>query len=253
MNDIEKLQNLIEKGHQVLSTHRPNPPGVIGFSTLDSQAFTAWQTQCLSFLESRLSPNSPYVRTFSEKIKKGYQGTVKSSIGILQSVMEDLSSEDVTNIQEKEYNPIDPIKNICDRFHLIARQLRSRHEDRETLDIRDEYDVQDLFHSLLHLYFEDIRPEEYTPSYAGKASRMDFLPKQEQIVVEIKKARKGLGAKELGSQLIEDIARYKVHPDCDGLICFTYDPEGRIANPRGIEGDLSRTENGFSVEVLIRP
>jgi len=167
--------------------------------------------------------------------------------------MEDLSIEDVKNIEEKQYNPIGPIINICDRFHLVARQLRSRHDERPTLDIQDEYDVQDLFHSILHLHFNDIRPEEYTPSYAGKSSRMDFLLKQEQIVIEIKKARSGLGAKELGTQLIEDIARYKAHPNCDILICFAYDPDGRIANPRGIEGDLSRTENGFSVEVLIRP
>lgn len=82
---------------------------------------------------------------------------------------------------------------------------------------------------------------------------MDFLLKQEQTVIEIKKARKGLGAKELGSQLIEDIERYKAHPNCDILICFAYDPDGRIANPRGIESDLNRTENGLAVEVLIRP
>ncbi len=58
--------------------------------------------------------------------------------------MEDLSTEDVSDIQEKEYNPIDPINNICERFHLVARQLRSRHEDRDTLDIQDEYDIQEL-------------------------------------------------------------------------------------------------------------
>ena len=253
MSDIEKLQMLIEKGQQLLNTHKPNRPGVIGLPTLDTQAFTAWQTQCLNFLETKLPPNSPYVRNFAEKIKHGHQGTVKSGIGILQSVLEDLSTEDVSDIQEKEYNPLDPIKNICERFHLVARQLRSRHEDRDTLDIQDEYDIQDLFHSLLHLYFDDIRPEEWTPSYAGKSSRMDFLLKQEQTVIEIKKARKGLGAKELGSQLIEDIERYKAHPNCDILICFAYDPDGIIANPRGLESDLNRTENGLAVEGLIRP
>ena len=129
---------------------------------------------------------------------------------------------------EPGYNSVQMIENICERFHIIARQLRSRYEDRPTIDVQDEYDVQDLTHSLLHLYFNDIRPEEWTPSYAGKSSRMDFLLKQEQIVIEIKKARKGLGAKELGAQLIEDIARYENHPDCDTLVCFVYDPDGRL-------------------------
>jgi len=253
LKDIEKLEKLIEKGNEVLRTHRPNPPNVIGFPTLDSKAFSAWQTQCLNFLENRLPPNSPYVRAFKKKIQKGYQGTVKAGIGILEAVKEDLESEDIYQNEEKSFNPIEYIQNICDRFHFVVRQLRSRHDSRETLDVQDEYDVQDLFHALLHLFFEDIREEEWTPSYAGKSSRMDFLLKQEQIVIEIKKTRKGLGAKELGSQLIEDIERYQAHPDCDALICFVYDPEGRIANPRGIENDLNRSLDNFTVKVIIRP
>jgi len=252
MDDFEKIQRLIEKGHGVLRTHKPNPPGVIGFPTLDSGAFSAWQSQCLSFLEAKLPSNSPYVRAFQEKVKRGHTGQVKSGIGILESFNEDLESGAMVS-DETSYDPMGPISNLCERFHLVARQLRDRHDGRETLDVQDEYDVQDLLHALLHLYFDDIRPEEWTPSYAGKTSRMDFLLKQEQIVIEIKKTRKGLNAKELGSQLIEDIGRYQAHPDCDSLICFVYDPDGRISNPRGIENDLRRSEGDLRVEVLIKP
>jgi hypothetical protein len=77
--------------------------------------------------------------------------------------------------------------------------------------------------------------------------------KQESIVVEIKMTRNGLGSKELSTQLIEDIERYKVHPDCQTLICFVYDPTGLIPNPRGIEADLNRDADPFPVRVLIRP
>lgn len=45
------------------------------------------------------------------------------------------------------------------------------------LFLEDEYDVQDLPHALLLLYFDDVRAEEWTPSYAGKSARMDFLLK----------------------------------------------------------------------------
>ena len=55
------------------------------------------------------------------------------------------------------------------------------------------------------LHFDDIRPEEWTPSYAGSSARMDFLLKKEQIVLEIKKTRKGLVAKEAGEQLIVEL------------------------------------------------
>ena len=150
-------------------------------------------------------------------------------------------------------NSLVAIERICNRFHLVARQLRSRHDNRDTINVEDEYDVQDLFHALLTLEFDDIRPEEWTPSYAGSASRTDFLLKQEQIVVEIKKTRKDLGAKQVGEQLIIDIKRYKSHPDCKALICFVYDPEGRIANPRGIENDLNGEHEGVDVKVIIAP
>ena len=113
--------------------------------------------------------------------------------------------------------------------------------------------MQDLLHALLRLNFDDIRPEEWTPSYAGKSARMDFLLKAEQVVVETKKTRKGLDAKELGDQLIIDIQRYQSHPDCKTLFCFVYDPEARIANPVGIENDLSKTYNGLDVIVQIEP
>jgi hypothetical protein len=252
MTPIDKVEMLIQKGKDVLTTHKPNPPGVIGYPTLNSGAFSAWQTQCLSFLESILPPTSTYVTSFRGKIKRGFCGTVEAGIGILESLKEDLQAGDVGSV-ESEYNPVALIENLCERFHLVVRQLRSRHDSRSTLDVQDEYDAQDLFHALLQLHFDDVRAEEWTPSYAGKSSRMDFLLKQERIVIEIKKTRSGLDAKELGSQLIDDIARYQAHPDCEALICFTYDPEGRISNPKGIENDLGGQRDGLTVKLWIRP
>ena len=138
-------------------------------------------------------------------------------------------------------------------LHLIARQLNSRHSDRQTLEINDEYDVQDLLHALLHIGFEDVRREEYTPSYAGGAARVDFLLSSEKIVVEVKKTRATLKAKEIGEELIIDINRYKKHADCRTLVCFVYDPEGRLSNPRGLEKDLQRSDKDFAVHVLVVP
>ena len=71
--------------------------------------------------------------------------------------------------------------------------------------------------------------------------------------MEIKKSRPGLGARELGEQLIVDIAKYKKHPDCRTLFCFVYDPDGRIVNPRGIENDLNANQDELTVRVLIAP
>ena len=72
------------------------------------------------------------------------------------------------------------VRAICDRFTIFANALAERHDQRATISITDEYDVQDLLGALLKLHFTDVRPEEWTPSYAGNASRMDFLLKSEQ-------------------------------------------------------------------------
>ena len=160
-------------------------------------------------------------------------------------------SKSINHQSEPDCLPL--VEQICSRFHLVAKQLRSRHSDRETLIVKDEYDTQDLFHSLLHIYFDDIRPEEWTPSYAGRSSRVDFLLKKEGIIVEVKKTRQTLKAKEVGDELLIDIQRYQSHPDCRNLICFVYDPEGLISNPRGLENDLNRKEQEFEVKVVIVP
>lgn len=154
--------------------------------------------------------------------------------------------------QKHEMVAIQNLNIIFSSFHKVVRQLRSRHSNRKSLEIKDEYDVQDLLNALLRIYFDDIRPEECTPSYAGRPARVDFLLKNEKIVIEVKKTREGLGDKELGEQLIIDIDKYKTHPDCEKLVCFVYDPEERIHNPIGIMNDLNKRHDGFAI-VIIKP
>jgi len=155
---------------------------------------------------------------------------------------------------EIEINTIQTLELIFSKFHTIVRQLRDRYSNRTTLEVNDEYDVQDLLHVLLKIYFQDIRPEETTPSYAGSSKRMDFLLKSEKVVIEVKKTRKTLTAKEVGNELLVDIATYSEHPDCDLLVCFVYDPEGIIGNPVGLENDLTqKSTDDLEVFVYIYP
>jgi hypothetical protein len=149
---------------------------------------------------------------------------------------------------------INIVRKICSRLHTVAKQLRDhRRENRNTIIIEDEYDVQDLLHALLKIFYDDIRPEEWTPSYAGGSSRMDFLIKNEKIVIEVKKTREGLKGKQIADQLFVDIERYKKsHRGCEYLFCFVYDPENLIQNPIGLEKDINEKHKG-EAEVLICP
>lgn len=140
------------------------------------------------------------------------------------------------------------------KFHHVVRQLRNRHSSRPTLDVEDEYDVQDLLQSLLKIHFNDIRPEENSPSYAGGSKRLDFLLKDEQIVIEVKKTRKDLNDRKIGEELMIDIVTYTAHQDCKQLFCFVYDPDGRINNPIGLENDLQKlSSEKLIVKVFVYP
>lgn len=145
------------------------------------------------------------------------------------------------------------VVEICRRFPKTVQQLRTRYDSRPPLEVNDEYDVQDLLHALLWLHFDDVRPEEWSPSYGGVSSRMDFLLKSERVVVETKMTRVNLGQKLIVKQLIEDKAHYQTHPDCDPLVAFVYDPSSRCQNPVAIENDLSESKEGFSVRVVVAP
>jgi len=145
------------------------------------------------------------------------------------------------------------LENLFLRFHRIVSQLHKRHDNRSTIQIADEYDVQDLLHALLLQHFIDVREEEYTPSYAGGSTRTDFLLKYEKIFVEVKKTRKGMTDRTLGDELILDKAHYQVHPDCRALFCLVYDPDAILKNPEGLESDLSNIKNGFETKVYVVP
>lgn len=143
------------------------------------------------------------------------------------------------------------IEALLQKFHRIARPLKHRHADRTPFLISDEYDIQDLLHAVLHGFFEDIRAEEHTPSYAGGASRIDFLLKKEEIAIETKMASQRLRDKQVGEELIIDISRYKAHPSCKHLICFVYDPHNNLKNPTGLEVDLSKKHDSLTVKVIV--
>ncbi|MNQ93999.1 hypothetical protein D3C85_1094920 [compost metagenome] len=235
-----------------------------------SQDFKKWHRDTEVAIERIFGEGTRHLKDFTDihyslmmftsgtpdsSFENAYRGGVRTAISVLESLIDEVKEywENEPESYMQESFAIDKVELLIRRFHRVARQLRSRHGSRKTIEIEDEYDVQDLFHSLLRIYFDDVRAEEYTPSYAGASSRVDFLLKQEKIIIEIKKTRQGLSAKEVGEQLIIDSQRYQAHPDCNTLVCFVYDPEGRVANPRGIESDLTKEINGVPVTVFITP
>ena len=146
--------------------------------------------------------------------------------------------------------------HIVGALPKVARQLTRRRKDhlvpRSTLVVTDEYDVQDLLHSLLLIDFSDVRNEEWTPSFAGSAKRTDFLLSPERIVIEVKKTRKGLTQSVVAGELTIDIAAYKTHPKAEHLVCVVWDIDCILKNPVALKTDIEAANSGFVTVVVLR-
>ena len=243
---IERLNVLKGEGNRVEAMRF----SVMGSDYVKSGPFDAWRNKIIAFMD-----RFPFIPA---QIKQSISD-LPHYFSAVQAVREQIDA--LIDLLQKEYIPCEAeteidctyeLENIFRRFHKVARQLRTRYSKRATLDISDEYDVQDLLHALLLLYFDDVRKEEWTPSYAGGCVRMDFLIKEIQTVIEVKKTRPSMTAKDLGEQLIIDIEKYKSHPNCKNLYCFVYDPEGLLGNPAEIKNDLEAEHEDY-LKVFIEP
>lgn len=146
------------------------------------------------------------------------------------------------------------VVGVLRRFPSIVRELANRHENRTALvNIRDEYDVQDLLRGVLSGLFDDIRDEETGPSHAGLRSRIDLLLKREKIFIETKMTRANLDQRKVTQELAIDKELYRSHPDCKTLVCFVYDPERRLTNPTALEDDLTDHDGPLPTVVIVAP
>jgi hypothetical protein len=130
--------------------------------------------------------------------------------------------------------------------------LTYRRKGAQALFFSTEYDVQDLLHALLRPWVADIRPEEFTPSYAGSSTRMDFLLPAHKIVIEMKFVRDRNHAKKIGDELIVDIDHYQQHPGCSRLWCVVFDPDNLLTNAQGLKTDLEGQRTTKSGGVYVR-
>lgn len=155
-------------------------------------------------------------------------------------------------------SPAKPAK-VEELLEIIVKGLRRamhplthRRKGAQPLVFQNEYDVQDLLHSHLRTWISDIRPEEFTPSYAGTSTRMDFLLPAYDLVIETKIVRDRQHAGKIGNELIIDIEHYRKHPGCKWLWCVVYDPDQVITNAQGLKTDLEGKRSSKDGEVTVR-
>ncbi|MCX5389796.1 hypothetical protein [Streptomyces sp. NBC_00094] len=140
---------------------------------------------------------------------------------------------------------------LGDRMLPVMRSLGVRPHG-VPIEFKTEYDDQYLYRALLVQFFDDVRDEEYVPSYAGGNSRMDFLIPRFKLGIELKHTRSGLKDKDVGDQLVIDVGRYSTHQSVNHLLCLVFDYDGHLRNPRALEEDLRRDVSTPDMAVTVR-
>lgn len=146
------------------------------------------------------------------------------------------------------------LDHLLRRLPRVVRQLRSRHGQRPPFCVADEHDLEDLLRALLPMYFDTVRLESRTPSYA-LTTRTDFLvvPEGEErfLAVTVKRAAPDRDEAALTVQWAEDTTYYQGRRDCHALVGLVHDPEGLLRDPDTLETAWSRSPGDLQVHCVI--
>lgn len=232
--------------------------------------FQAWQRRTRTVLDKIFLPDSAHQAEF-EGISyrnnfafsdegdgpsaKRYRDGLMSAKTLLAGMIQELEDFGLPHAPSAPADALvaaeDKLVHICRSFPAFAKRLQKRRADRPAYVVEDEYDVQNLMHAMLGLFFDDIRPEEPTPTAAGGSAKVDFLLKAEGVALELKMTRPDLKDNKTGGEALIDIGRYPKHPDVRSLIYFVYDPDGHITNPKGLIADIERDYGALRAKVVV--
>ena len=254
---IDIIQELIQHGESLKG------------SRYDSQDLNLWVNNCNTMREKLFPgkkgryvvPRASHTLDLNNGQKyTNYEPDVKEVNKFIEATITSLKSR-VHEIELYDDNEecgemttekaLETLHSIARKFKEATMPLRKRRTGKQPFLIENEYDVQDVFHTFLRLFFQIVRPEEWTPQYAGSANRMDFVLPDYNIAIEIKMTRENLRDKDIGDQILNDISHYKADSSVHHLFCFIYDPHECIQNKQALEDDLIQNDQlDIHVEIV---
>ena len=159
---LERLNKLFDDGNAVLATkYNDSSNAVFGSKfedEVDEEKFIKWKLKCISYFDQILKEDNHRLIEFQNKVQTNKYHDVKMGLAILESTMEDISDGNF-NLKETfiQNNFYDTIEKILNNFHKVVKQLRDRHDGRQTIEIKDEYDVPDLMLVLIHFSDDELK------------------------------------------------------------------------------------------------
>lgn len=143
----DQLRKLFEQGATLLATAKYPPSELLDeFSPefVDDTQMTVWRTRVRSFTRALNLADDTYVSALEEHLRYDKAQSVEAALALLEALAEDIDTGTLAVPSSSYVVPLVHIEKIFDRFHIMVRQMLNRHDNRDTLKINDEYDVQDI-------------------------------------------------------------------------------------------------------------
>ncbi|TPG44148.1 hypothetical protein [Flavobacterium pectinovorum] len=168
--------------------------------------------------------------------------------------------EDIENalLQTKFVNKSadEMVRDVLNNFsNAIQKIISGRRLNHPNFIIEDEYDVQDILYVILKSLFPNLRDEDPISKVGGKSTKIDLILREEKILIEVKMIKvKDSNETHFIEQLKVDFESYHQCKWMRKLFCFVYDPYKKtrdISNFNDLNGERTKGENNFNVEVIV--
>jgi hypothetical protein len=164
-----------------------------------------------------------------------------------------------SDISEK--HPIDAVLKLLRGhwFQSVVGYFVNHRPSSSYAHIDDEYRVQDLLYCLLLTALDDLQYEDPAGKSKGAitSTRMDLVSKRQGLIIEAKFASSKHSAKDIESEISEDIVKYGKLPDFSTMIFFIYCSDYTFPNQKEFElGFTDRHEiagHKFRTYCIIKP
>jgi hypothetical protein len=156
--------------------------------------------------------------------------TMAESIGGLAKLAQTAEPKGLDSLQG-----VAPMLLALSEFDACVRYLNTRRSEGAIINIEDEAGVQDVLYLLLRPWITDLAYESPGEKSANRFVIKDFSSARHRFVVDAKYIRNKDHGRSISKELHDDIEMYRLHPRCDYLVFFVYDPDGFIPDQRALK------------------
>ena len=143
---------------------------------------------------------------------------------------------------------------ICERLPNSARILATRRRGKQSFELKDEFDAQDLLHSLIRGYFKfSVQEEPLGRVAGGPSSRADIAIEDVGTIIEIKYVHGPADQNRIVEDFAKDLLLYAKWPPLLNFIYLVVNSQD-LRDPEALEklaGDHIVTDKKYRVYVVL--